>query len=118
MKPFVANETAIIRVYRGNKKIQVKTLKFTAVNNNTAGVATIKVKSAQAGLARASRSPTRPPPRSRPRAPRRSASPSCGPSAALGSTGPAVRCLQSKLAALHYVTSTGGRLSTRPPRAP
>ena len=49
MKPFVANETAIIRVYRGKKKIAVKTLTFTPVNNGAAGVATLKVKSGKAG---------------------------------------------------------------------
>ena len=49
MTPYVANETAIIRVYRGKKKIAVKTLQFTAVNNGAAGVATFKVKSGKPG---------------------------------------------------------------------
>ena len=53
MKPYVANETAVLRVYRGDKKIKVKTLTFKPVNNNAAGVATLKVKSAQAGQAHA-----------------------------------------------------------------
>ena len=49
MKPYVANETAVLRVYRGKKKIRVKALTFKPVNNGTAGVAELKVKSAKAG---------------------------------------------------------------------
>ena len=45
MKPFVANETAVLRVYRGSKKIRVKTLTFKPVNGGAAGVATLKVES-------------------------------------------------------------------------
>ena len=74
MKPFVANETAIIRVYRGSRKIQVKTLKFTAVNNGAAGVATIKVKSGKPGSLAIKVSHKATAVGRRPRAPRRSAS--------------------------------------------
>ena len=39
----------MLRVYRGKKKIRVKTLTFKPVNGGAAGVATLKVKSAKAG---------------------------------------------------------------------
>ena len=107
MKPFVANETAIIRVYRGKKKIAVKTLQFTAVNNGTAGVATFKIKSAKPGSLAIKVS--------------HRATPGLATavaktlrvnvvrmSAGNGSSGPAVRFLQSKLASMHYVTSRSG----------
>ena len=107
MKPFVANETAVLRVYRGSKKVKVKTLKFTAVNGGTAGVAQIKVSSkvsarlalkvshrATPGLATTVAKPLRV------NVVRAYAGP--------GSKGPAVKFLQDKLASLHYVTSRSG----------
>ncbi len=45
MKPFVANEGAILRVYRGSKKLKVKSLTFKPVAGGTSGVATFKVSS-------------------------------------------------------------------------
>ncbi len=107
MNPFVANETAIIRVYRGKRKIQVKTLKFTAVNNGAAGVATIKVKSGKPGslAIKVSHKATAVVPTARAKTVRVNV---VSMSAGMGSSGPAVRFLQSKLASLHYVTSTGG----------
>jgi len=111
MKPFIAGETAIIRVYRGGpthpKKIQVKTLKFTAVNGGAAGVATIKVKSGKAGslAIKVSHKATATVPTARAKTVRVNV---VNMSAGFGSRGPAVRYLQSKLASLHYVTSTGG----------
>jgi peptidoglycan hydrolase-like protein with peptidoglycan-binding domain len=107
MKPFVANETAIIRVYRGRKKIAVKTLKFAAVNNATAGVATFKVKSAKPGSLAIKVSHRATPGLATAVAKTARVSvvrPSAGP----GARGPAVRYLQSKLASLHYVTSRSG----------
>jgi peptidoglycan hydrolase-like protein with peptidoglycan-binding domain len=107
MKPFVANETAVLRVYRGSKKVKVKTLKFTAVNGGTAGVAQIKVSSqvsarlalkvshrATPGLATTVAKPLR----------INVVRAYAGP----GSKGPAVKFLQDKLASLHYVTSRSG----------
>ena len=107
MKPFVPGETAIIRVYRGKKKIHVKTLKFTAVANGVAGVATLKVKSGKAGslAIKVSHKATATVPTLRAKTIRVNV---VNMSAGMGSRGPAVRLLQSKLAALHYVTSTGG----------
>jgi peptidoglycan hydrolase-like protein with peptidoglycan-binding domain len=107
MKPFVANETAVIRVYRGKKKIQVKTLKFTAVDNGAAGVATIKVKSGKPGslAIKVSHKATATVSTLRAKTLRVNV---VNMSAGIGSRGPAVRFLQSKLASLHYVTSTGG----------
>jgi lipoprotein-anchoring transpeptidase ErfK/SrfK len=107
MTPYVANETAIIRVYRGKKKIAVKTLQFAPVNNGAAGVATFKVKSGKPGSLAIKVS--------------HRATPAVATSIAktvrvnvvrmsanTGSSGPAVRFLQSKLAAMHYVTSRSG----------
>jgi hypothetical protein len=107
MKPFVANETAVIRVYRGSKKIQVKTLAFAPVQNGAAGVATIKVKSGKPGLLtlKVSHQATPGMPTARAKSIRVNV---VRMSAAEGSSGPAVRFLQSKLAALHYVTSRSG----------
>jgi L,D-transpeptidase catalytic domain len=107
MKPFVANETAVIRVYRGKKKLRVKTLQFTSVAGGTAGVATIKVKSAKTGSVaiKVSHKATATVPTVRAKTIRVNV---VGMSAGMGSRGPAVRFLQSKLASLHYVTSTGG----------
>ncbi|MDX6672314.1 MAG: hypothetical protein QOI91_2677 [Solirubrobacteraceae bacterium] len=107
MKPFVVNEGAVLRVYRGSKKIKVKTLKFKAVNGGTAGVAELKVSSkvsarlalkvshrATPGLATTVAKPLRVD------VVRAYAGP--------GSKGPAVKFLQDKLASLHYVTSRSG----------
>jgi hypothetical protein len=107
MKPFVPNETAIIRIYRGKKKIAVKTLQFTAVDNNAAGVATFKVKSGKPGSLAIKVSHRATPGMAtavaktvRVNAVRMSAGP--------GARGPAVRFLQSRLAAMKYVTSRSG----------
>jgi lipoprotein-anchoring transpeptidase ErfK/SrfK len=107
MKPFVPNETAVIRVYRGGKKIRVKTLTFAPVNNGAAGVATIKIKSAKPGslAIKVSHKATATVPTLRAKTIRVNA---VLPRAAAGSSGPAVRFLQSKLASLHYVTSRSG----------
>jgi lipoprotein-anchoring transpeptidase ErfK/SrfK len=107
MKPFVANEGAILRVYRGSKKLKVKTLTFKPVAGATSGVATFKVSSkisgtltlkashkATPGLATAVANPVRV------TVVRAYAGP--------GSRGPAVKLLQDKLAALHYVVPRSG----------
>lgn len=107
MKPYVANETAVLRVYRGSKKIRVKTLAFKPVNGGAAGVATLKVKSPQAGrlTLRASH-------RATPGLATTVAKPArldaVQPYAASGSRGAAVRILQSRLAAMKYVVPRTG----------
>jgi peptidoglycan hydrolase-like protein with peptidoglycan-binding domain len=107
MKPFVPNETAVLRVYRANKKIRVKTLKFTPVADNTAGVASLKVKSALPGTVtvKVSHKATPTMPTLRAKTVRVQV---VRPNAAPGASGPAVRLLQSKLAALHYVVPRSG----------
>jgi peptidoglycan hydrolase-like protein with peptidoglycan-binding domain len=107
MKPFLPNETAILRVYRGKRKIRVKRLKFTAVANNTAGVATLKVKSALPGTVslKVTHDATATVPTVRAKTVRVRV---VRASAAPGAKGPAVRLLQSKLARLHYVTPRSG----------
>jgi peptidoglycan hydrolase-like protein with peptidoglycan-binding domain len=107
MKPFVPNEGAILRVYRGSKKLKVKTLTFKPVAGGTSGVATFKVSStvsgkltlkashrATPGLATAVAKPVRV----------TIVRAYAGP----GSRGPAVKLLQDKLAALHYVVPRSG----------
>jgi hypothetical protein len=107
MKPFVANEGAVLRVYRGSKKLKVKALKFKPVAGGTSGVATFKVSSkiaatltlkashkATAGLATVVAKPVRV------TVVRAYAGP--------GSRGPAVKLLQDRLAALHYVVPRSG----------
>jgi len=107
MKPYVANEGAILRVYRGSKKLRVKSLNFKAVAGGTAGVAELKVSSktsgrltlkashrATAGLGTLVAKPLRV------TVVRAYAGP--------GSRGPAVKLLQDRLAALHYVVPRTG----------
>jgi lipoprotein-anchoring transpeptidase ErfK/SrfK len=107
IKPYVANETAVLRVYRGAKKIRVKTLTFKPVNGGAAGVATLKVKSAKPGrlTLRASH-------RATPGLATTVAKPvrldAVRPYAASGSRGAAVRILQSRLAAMKYVVPRSG----------
>jgi hypothetical protein len=107
MRPFVPNETAILRVYRGKKKLRVKTLTFKPLPGNTAGVASLKVKSALPGTVSLkvvhNATATVPVVRAKTvkvRVVRASVS--------AGEKGPAVHLLQSKLAHLHYVTSRSG----------
>ena len=107
MKPFVANEAAVLRVYRGARKIKVKSLAFKPVAGGTAGVATLKVSSKLAGTVTLKASH-----RGTPGLATAVAKPVkvavvrayAGP----GSRGPAVTLLQDKLAALHYVVPRTG----------
>lgn len=107
MKPYVANESATLRVYRGKRKIQAKALTFKPVAGGTAGVATVKVGSKVAGNLAIKVS--------------HKATPAVGTLraktlrvnvvrayAAAGSRGPAVRWLQGRLAALKYVVPRNG----------
>jgi hypothetical protein len=116
MKPYVAGEGAVLRVYRGNKKIKVKSLTFKPVANGAAGVATLKVASKLSGTLRLRVS--------------HKATPGLATSVAKplkvsvvrayagpGAKGPAVRWLQDKLASLHYVTSRSGSYDAATGRA-
>jgi lipoprotein-anchoring transpeptidase ErfK/SrfK len=110
MKPYVANEGAVLRVYSGPahpKKIKVKSLTFKPVAGGTAGVAEVRVSSNRArtlvlkashratpGLATTVAKPVKV----------SVVNAYAGP----GSKGPAVKWLQNKLASLHYVTSRSG----------
>jgi lipoprotein-anchoring transpeptidase ErfK/SrfK len=110
MKPYVADEGAVLRVYTSPahpKKLKAKSLTFKPVNGGTAGVAEVKVSSkiartlvlkvshrATPGLGTTVAKPLRV---SVVRA-------YAGP----GSKGPAVSYLQDRLAKLHYVTSRSG----------
>jgi lipoprotein-anchoring transpeptidase ErfK/SrfK len=107
MKPYVAGEGAVLRAYRGSKKILAKSLTFTPVDGGAAGVATVKVKSKVAGSLAVKVS--------------HKATPAVGtlraktlrvnivrPYANTGSSGPAVRWLQGKLAAMKYVVPRTG----------
>jgi L,D-transpeptidase-like protein len=107
MKPYVANETAVLRVYRGKKKIKVKTLTFKPVAGGASGVAELKISSKTAGTVTLKASH-----RATPGLATTVAKPArvsvvnayAGP----GSKGPQVKWLQNKLASLHYVTSRSG----------
>jgi lipoprotein-anchoring transpeptidase ErfK/SrfK len=107
MKPYVVNEGAVLRVYRGRKKIKVKSLTFKPVAGGAAGVAEFKVGSKVSGTVTLKASH-----RATPGLATTVAKPVkvsvvnayAGP----GSKGPAVKWLQSKLASLHYVTSRSG----------
>ena len=107
MKPYVAGENAVLRAYRGKMKILAKSLTFKAVDGGSAGVATVKMRSKVAGSLAIKVS--------------HKASPVVGtlraktlrvnivsPYANTGSSGPAVRWLQGKLAALKYVVPRTG----------
>ena len=107
MKPYVEGESAVLRVYRGSKKVQVKALTFKSVDGGAAGVATVKVRGRAAGALAIKVS--------------HRATPALGtlraktlrvnvvrPYAAQGARGPAVRWLQGRLAALKYVVPRSG----------
>ena len=107
MKPYVDGEGAVLRAYRGSKKILAKSLTFKAVDGGAAGVATVKVSSKVASSLAIKVS--------------HKATPAVGtlraktlrvnivrPYANTGSSGPAVRWLQGKLAALRYVVPRTG----------
>ena len=107
LRPYIAGETVTLRVYRGGKKIRVKALTPQPVNGGTAGVATLKVKSAKPGrlLLRASHAATPGLPTLRAKTVGVTAvRPSAGP----GAKGPAVRLLQERLAAMKYVVPRTG----------
>jgi peptidoglycan hydrolase-like protein with peptidoglycan-binding domain len=103
----VAGEKVTVRVYRGSKKLRVKALTPKPVAAGAAGVATLKVSGTGAGrlLIKASHKATPAVPTLRAKTigvdvVRASAGP--------GARGPAVKLLQSKLAALHYVVPRSG----------
>ena len=112
MKPYVANEGAVLRVYRTSpthrlKKIKAKTLTFKPVAGGASGVAEFKISSKSSGTVTLKASH-----RATPGLATAVAKPVkvsvvnayAGP----GSKGPQVRWLQNKLASLHYVTSRSG----------
>jgi peptidoglycan hydrolase-like protein with peptidoglycan-binding domain len=107
LRPYVAGEQVTVRVYRNGRKIRVKALTPKPVNGGTAAVATLRVKSAKPGrvLLRASHKATPALPTLR--------SKTVGvdvvrPSAGPGARGPAVRLLQSRLAAMRYAVPRSG----------
>jgi lipoprotein-anchoring transpeptidase ErfK/SrfK len=116
MKPFVADEGAVLRVYRGKKKIKVKSLRFKPVAGGAAGVAEFKVASKLSGTLRLRVS--------------HKATPGLATTVAKplkvsvvrayagpGAKGPGVRWLQDKLASMHYVTSRSGSYDAATGRA-
>lgn len=107
MKPYVADETAVLRVYRGSEKIRVKTLTFKPVAGGTAGVAELKVKSAKSGRL-AIKASHRATPGLATVVAKTARISVVAPYANTGSRGPAVRLLQSELAAMKYVVPRTG----------
>jgi peptidoglycan hydrolase-like protein with peptidoglycan-binding domain len=104
-KPYVAKQKVTVRVYRGDKKILVRAL--TLHKSGTSGVATITVKSAQAGALTITASHKRTSALNTLHAKTLRVDVE---SANLhdGSRGPLVRWLQGKLTALHYAVPTSG----------
>jgi lipoprotein-anchoring transpeptidase ErfK/SrfK len=107
MKPYVANEGAVLRVYRGKKKIKVKSLTFKPVAGGTSGVAELKVASKLSGTVTLKASHRATPGLATTVAKAVKVS-VVNAYAGPGSKGPAVKWLQGKLASLHYVTSRSG----------
>ena len=107
LRPYVAGEKVTVRVYRGGRKIRVKALTPKPVNGGTAGVAKLKVSSAKPGrvLLRASHRAT---PALMTLRAKTVGVTVVRPSAAPGSSGPAVRLLQAKLASMRYVVPRTG----------
>jgi hypothetical protein len=107
MKPFVANERAVLRIFRDGKQIRAKSLAFRPIRGGSAGEATVKLKWGKPGRVRLKAVHLA----SATVATARSKSISVEvvrPSAGPGARGPAVQLLQSKLAALHYVVPRTG----------
>jgi peptidoglycan hydrolase-like protein with peptidoglycan-binding domain len=107
MKPYVAGEKVTVRVYRGKRKIQVRALTPTPVAGNTAGVVTLKVKTAKPGklTIKASHRAT---PVATTAVAKTLRVTALRPYAAPGARGPLVRVLQAKLDALHYAVPRSG----------
>ncbi len=108
VKPYVANEKFVVRVYRGkHKKILVKSLAPKPVAGGAAAVATLKVKSAKPGTLTIKASHKATPALTTLHAKTlrvKVMTPAAGP----GARGPLVRILQGKLAALHYAVPRSG----------
>jgi hypothetical protein len=107
LKPYVAGEKVTVRVYRGHKKIAVRALTPRPVNGNSAGVATLKVKSGKPGklAIKASHKAT---PALATAVAKTLRVQALRPYAAMGARGPLVRLLQAKLAGLHYAVPRTG----------
>ncbi len=107
LKPYVAGEKITVRVYRGKRKIAVKALAPRAVAGNTAGVATLKVASGKPGKLRITASHRATPGLATAVAKTLRVN-ALRPYASAGASGPVVRLLQAKLAALHYAVPRSG----------
>jgi hypothetical protein len=107
MRPYIAGETVTLRLYRGSRKIKVKSLTLKSVAGGTAGVATLKVKSGKPGRLRLSAS-HQGTAVLKPLAAKSFRLDAVRPSAGPGTKGPAVRLLQERLAAMHYVVPRSG----------
>jgi hypothetical protein len=107
LRPYVAGEKVVVRVYRDGRKIRAKTLIPQPVPGNQAGVITLKIGAPKSGRLAIQAS--------------HKATPLLGtvraktlrlrvvlPEAAPGQRGPAVTFLQTRLAALHYRVPRSG----------
>ena len=108
MKPYVAGEGAVLRAYRGKKKILAKSLTFKAVDGGSAGVATVKVALEGRRLARDQGLAQGDPGRRHAAREDAAREHRLARTPNTGSSGPAVRWLQGKLAALKYVVPRTG----------
>jgi peptidoglycan hydrolase-like protein with peptidoglycan-binding domain len=107
LRPYVAGEKVVLRVYRNGKKIKAKALAPKPVPGNAAGVFTLRVKTPKTGKLKIAAS--------------HKATPALGtvrsnvlhlqvysPAVAPGERGPAVTLLQSLLGKLHYAVPHSG----------
>jgi peptidoglycan hydrolase-like protein with peptidoglycan-binding domain len=116
LKPFVAGQTAVLRFYRGGRKIQAAQLPLAPSPTGQSAFATFSYKSATPGriLIRATHFAT--PQLATLRAKAVGVS-IVSPSARPGSRGPVVRTLQAQLARLGYVVGRRGLYDARTARA-
>jgi peptidoglycan hydrolase-like protein with peptidoglycan-binding domain len=107
LRPYVAGQTVVMRVYRDGRKIEARTLTPQPVPGNQAAVAALRIKAGKTGAyaVKAAHAATPLLATVRSKALRlQVVRPSAGP----GRRGPAVTLLQSKLAALHYAVPRSG----------
>jgi L,D-transpeptidase catalytic domain len=107
VRPYIAGEKVVVRVYRGAKKVQVKSLTPKPVAGGAAGVVTLKVGATRVAKLSIKASHGATPALATLRAKTLRVQ-VLRPSARPGSRGPVVRFLQSRLAAMHYAVPRSG----------
>jgi peptidoglycan hydrolase-like protein with peptidoglycan-binding domain len=107
LRPYVAGEKVIVRVYRNGKKIRAKAVTPKPIAGGAAGVLTLKIGDNTPGKLTIKASHAQSPALATLRA-KTIRVQVLRASASFGSSGPVVRLLQGKLAALHFVVPRSG----------